>query len=129
MSPQGKEAVVAIFERGSFFGEAWLAGEAVRLATTTALGRAEIVRLEKQAMIKVLHEESAFSELFMSYLLSRNIRIQEDLVDQLFNSREKRLARVLLLLAHFGKEEKPEAVMRRLVKKRSPKWSGRRVPA
>jgi CRP/FNR family transcriptional regulator, cyclic AMP receptor protein len=114
LSPQGKEAVVAIFERGSFFGEACLAGEAVRLATTTALGKTEIVRFEKQAMIKMLHEESAFSELFMSYLLSRNIRIQEDLVDQLFNSTEKRLARILLILAHFGKEEKSEAVIAKI---------------
>jgi CRP/FNR family transcriptional regulator, cyclic AMP receptor protein len=114
VSPQGKEAVVAIFERGSFFGEACLAGEAVRLATTTALGKTEIVRFEKQAMIKMLHEESAFSELFMSYLLSRNIRIQEDLVDQLFNSSEKRLARILLILAHFGKEEKSEAVIAKI---------------
>ena len=110
VSQQGKEAVVAILEQGSFFGEACLAGETVRMATVTSLENSDVVRIEKQAMINVLHEP-AFSELFMAYLLSRNIRTQEDLVDQLFNSSEKRLARVLLLLAHFGKEGKPEAVI------------------
>ena len=114
VSHHGKEAVIAILERGSFFGEACLAGELVRVATTTALGKSAIVRIEKQAMINVLREQSAFSELFVSYLLSRNIRIQEDLVDQLFNSSEKRLARVLLLLAHFGKEGKPESVIAKI---------------
>src|SRR6185436_13723049 len=96
VSHQGKEAVVAILEPGSFFGEACLAGESLRLATATTLENTTIVRIAKQAMIDVLHEQPAFSELFMAYLLSRSIRIQEDLVDQLFNSSEKRLARILL---------------------------------
>ena len=102
---------MAILEPGSFFGEACLAGESLRLATATTLENTTIVRIAKQAMIDVLHEQPAFSELFMAYLLSRSIRIQEDLVDQLFNSSEKRLARILLLLAHFGKDNKPEAAI------------------
>jgi len=114
MSQQGKEAVVAILEPGSFFGEACLAGEQVRVATTTALEKSTVVRIDKQAMVNVLQQEPTFSELFISYILSRNIRIQEDLVDQLFNSSEKRLARVLLLLAHFGKEGKPQAVIAKI---------------
>ena len=112
VSQQGKEAVVAILEPESFFGEACLAGEKFRMATATSLEDATtLLRIEKQAMIDVLHQEPAFSELFMGYLLSRNIRIQEDLVDQLFNSSEKRLARILLLLAHFGKEKQPETAI------------------
>ena len=111
VSPQGKEAVVAMLERGAFFGESCLAGQTVRTATATAVEDSRLVRIDKEAMIRVLHDEPTFSELFLAYLLSRNIRIQEDLVDQLFNSSEKRLARVLLLLAHFGKEGKPEAVI------------------
>jgi CRP-like cAMP-binding protein len=111
LSQRGKEAVVAILERESFFGEACLAGEMVCMATATSLENSSIVRIERQAMLDVLHAQPAFSELFMGYLLSRNIRIQEDLVDQLFNSSEKRLARILLLLAHFGKEGRPEAVI------------------
>ena len=114
VSQQGKEAVVAILEPESFFGEACLAGETLRMATATSLVEATILRIEKQAMIDVLHNEPAFSELFMGYLLSRNIRIQEDLVDQLFNSSEKRLARILLLLAHFGKEGKSEPVIAKI---------------
>ena len=114
VSQQGKEAVVAILEPASFFGEACLAGESLRMATTTALENSTIVRIEKQAMMDVLHKEPAFSELFMGYLLSRNIRIQEDLVDHLFNSSEKRLARVLLLLAHFGKDKQPEAAIAKI---------------
>ena len=111
LSQRGKEAVVAILERESFFGEACLAGEMVCMATATSLENSSLVRIERQAMLDVLHAQPAFSELFMGYLLSRNIRIQEDLVDQLFNSSEKRLARILLLLAHFGKEGRPEAVI------------------
>jgi CRP/FNR family cyclic AMP-dependent transcriptional regulator len=114
VSEQGKEAVVAILEQGSFFGEACLAGQIVRTATATALEDSRIVRIDKAAMMRVLHEEPTFAELFMSYLLAHSIRIQEDLVDQLFNSSEKRLARVLLLLAHFGKEGKPELVIAKL---------------
>jgi len=111
VSKRGKEAVVAILERTAFFGEACLTGQVLRLEAATVLDAAKIVRIEKPAMIRILHDEPAFSELFMSYLLSRNVRIQEDLVDQLFNSAEKRLARVLLLLAHFGKEGTPEPVI------------------
>jgi len=111
VSQQGKEAVVAILEQGSFFGESCLAGQIVRTATATALEDSSIVRIDKDAMIRVLHEEPTFAELFMSYLLTHTIRIQEDLLDQLFNSSEKRLARILLLLAHFGKEGKPEPVI------------------
>ncbi len=111
VSQQGKEAVVAILEPGAFFGESCLAGQTVRTATATALEDSKIVGIDKDAMIRALHEEPTFAELFMSYLLANNIRIQEDLVDQLFNSAEKRLARILLLLAHFGKEGKPEPVI------------------
>ena len=111
VSEQGKEAVIAILEKGSFFGEGCLAGQLVCMATATTTEDSTLVRIEKTAMIRVLHDEPAFSELFLAYLLGRNIRIQEDLVDQLFNSSEKRLARVLLLMAHFGKEGKPEQVV------------------
>jgi CRP/FNR family transcriptional regulator, cyclic AMP receptor protein len=114
VSQQGKEAVVAILERGSFFGEGCLAGQLVCMATATSLDNSSIVRIEKQAMIDVLQNEPAFSELFLTYLLTRNLRIQEDLVDQLFNSAEKRLARTLLLLATFEKEGKSELVMPRI---------------
>ena len=114
VSPQGKEAVVAILEPAAFFGESCLTGQLVRMVTATALDKAVIVRIDKAAMIRVLHDQAAFAELFLAYLLSRNVRIQEDLVDQLFNSAEKRLARTLLLLAHFGKEGKPEPVIAKI---------------
>ena len=114
VSQQGKEAVVAILERGAFFGESCLAGQVIRTATATAVEDSTIVRIDKDAMIRVLHEEPTFAELFMAYLLAHTIRIEEDLVDQLFNSSEKRLARVLLLLAHFGKEGKPETVIKKI---------------
>jgi CRP-like cAMP-binding protein len=111
VSPQGKEAVVAILECGTFFGESCLAGQAVRTAAATALEDSRLVRIDKDAMIRVLGEDPTFAELFLSYLLAHTIRIQEDLVDQLFNSSEKRLARVLLRLVHFGTEGKPETVI------------------
>ena len=111
ISEHGKEAVVAILEHADFFGESCLAGQLVCMATATTLEASKIVRLDKDAMVRVLHDQPAFSALFMSHLLSRNVRIQEDLVDQLFNSAEKRLARVLLLLAHFGKEGTPEPII------------------
>lgn len=111
VSQRGKEAVVAILEEGSFFGEGCLAGQPLRISTATALGEATIVRITKEAMIRLLHSEQEFSEAFISYLLSRNSRLEEDLVDQLFNSAEKRLARTLLLLASYGKESKPEPVI------------------
>ena len=114
VSDNGKEAVIAILGTGDFLGEACLAGRPMYLGTAIAMSDCSIVRLEKASMIRVLHEEPAFSEMFVSYLLSRNVRIEEDLVDQLFNSSEKRLARVLLLLAHFGKEGKPEPVIAKI---------------
>ena len=114
VSQQGKEAVVAILEPGDFFGEACLSSLTIRLATATALVASTIVRIEKTAMIRVLHDAPAFSALFLAYVLSRNLRIEEDLVDQLFNSSEKRLARVLLLLAHIGKERKPEPALAKI---------------
>ena len=111
VSEQGKEVVIAILEAQTFFGEGCLAGQPLRMATATALTDCSLMRIEKPAMIGVLHAEPAFSELFMAYLLSRNSRIEADLIDHLFNSSEKRLARVLLLLAHFGKEGKTEPVI------------------
>ncbi len=111
VSQQGKEGVVAILEAGAFFGESCLAAQTIRTASATAVQDARIVRIDKDAMIRMLHDEPAFAEFFMAYLLAHTIRVQEDLVDQLFNSSEKRLARVLLLMAHFGKEGKPETVI------------------
>jgi CRP/FNR family transcriptional regulator, cyclic AMP receptor protein len=111
VSQQGKEAVVAILGPSDFFGEGCLAGQLVRMATATALSDCSILKLPKREMIRVLHEEPRFSELFVTHLLSRNIKIEEDLVDQLFNSSEKRLARVLILLANFGKPGQPESVI------------------
>ncbi len=111
VSPRGKEAVIAILSEGFFFGEGCLAGQAVRMASALALTDCSIVRVAKTVMVNVLHTEPEFSETFIAHLLTRNIRIEEDLVDQLFNSSEKRLARVLLLLANFGKESRPEEVI------------------
>ena len=111
VSEQGKEAVVAILGPGHFFGEGCLNGHPLRIATTRAVDECVITRLEKATMIATIHNEPEFSELFMSYLLSRNSRVEEDLVDQLFNSSEKRLARLLLLLANFGKEGRPEPIV------------------
>src|SRR5580658_5665598 len=104
VSEQGKEAVIAILGVDEFFGEGCLAGQVLRMATVTAIADAIIMRLEKAAIIRVIHQEPAFSEKFIAHLLGRSIRIEADLVDQLFNSSEKRLARLLLLLANFGKE-------------------------
>jgi CRP-like cAMP-binding protein len=114
VSKRGKEVVVAILEPNAFFGEGCLAGQLVYMATATAVGKSTIIRIDKQAMLAALHDEPAFSALFMKYLLSRNVRIQEDLVDHLFNSAEKRLARVLLLMAHFGKDNKPEEIIAKI---------------
>jgi CRP/FNR family transcriptional regulator, cyclic AMP receptor protein len=111
LSRHGKEAVIGILGAGDFFGEGCLAGQAIRMASAAAMSDCSIVRIEKAAIIRVLHEEPAFSEMFLMHLLSRNIRIEEDLVDQLFNSSEKRLARVLLLLANFGKIGEPQIVI------------------
>ena len=111
LSRTGKEAVVAILGPGDFFGEGCLNGHPRRIATTTAMDECVVTRIEKAAMIATLHNEPDFSELFMAYLVHRNGRIEEDLIDQLFNSSEKRLARVLLLLANFGKPGKPEPIL------------------
>jgi len=111
VSQTGKEATIGILSAGSFFGESALAGQVVRMGSATALTDCELLRVDKRAMMDALHREHSFSDMFVAYLLERNIRYQEDLVDQLFNSSEKRLARSLLLLAHFGKEGVPEAVV------------------
>jgi CRP/FNR family transcriptional regulator, cyclic AMP receptor protein len=111
VSEQGKEAIVAILGPDEFCGEGCLAGQTRRMATVTTMMDSELMRIDKKAMIRVLHEEPAFSEMFIARLLARTIRVEEDLVDQLFNSSEKRLARALLLLANFGKEGKPEPVV------------------
>jgi CRP/FNR family transcriptional regulator, cyclic AMP receptor protein len=113
-SEQGKEAVVAILGPAEFFGEGCLAGQTQRISTVAAVTDCVIVRLEKAAIIRVIHREPAFSEMFIAHLLGRTIRVEADLVDQLFNSSEKRLARLLLLLANFGKEEKPEPVIAKI---------------
>jgi CRP/FNR family cyclic AMP-dependent transcriptional regulator len=111
VSEQGKEAVIAILDTGDFFGEGCLTGELLRLATVSALMNCVIARISKADITRVIHEEPAFAELFISHLLARNSRVEEDLVDQLFNSSEKRLARTLLLLANFGKEGRPEPII------------------
>jgi CRP/FNR family transcriptional regulator, cyclic AMP receptor protein len=111
LSEHGKEAVVGILEPGQFFGEGCLNGHPLRIATTIAMEQCVITSITKEAMIATLHNEPKFSELFMAYLLTRNSRVEEDLIDQLFNSSEKRLARLLLLLAHFGKEGRPQPIL------------------
>jgi CRP-like cAMP-binding protein len=107
----GKEAVVAVLGPGDFFGEGCLAGQPLRIGSATAITATTILVIEKKEMVRVLHVEHEFSDRFISYMLSRNIRIEDDLVDQLFNSSEKRLARTLLLLARYGKEDKPQRVL------------------
>ena len=111
VSEHGKEAVVAILGTDEFFGEACLAGQGLRVSTVTAMTDSTIARLERGAVVRVIHEEPTFSEMFIAHLLGRTIRVEEDLVDQLFNSSEKRLARMLLLLANFGKDGKPEPII------------------
>jgi CRP/FNR family cyclic AMP-dependent transcriptional regulator len=107
----GKEATVGILTDGDFCGEGCLGGQPLRMGSAIAMTECSILRIDKKAMMEALHREHEFSDLFVAYLLARNIRYEEDLVDQLFNSSEKRLARILLLLAHFGKEGKPETVI------------------
>src|SRR6185436_3249720 len=111
VSKTGKEATIGIVSEGNFFGEAALAGQVRRMGSAAAMTDCDLMRIDKKAMMSALHGERAFSDLFVGYLLARNIRYEEDLVDQLFNSSEKRLARILLLLARFGKEGKPESVV------------------
>jgi CRP/FNR family transcriptional regulator, cyclic AMP receptor protein len=114
VSEQGKEAVVAILGTNEFFGEGCLAGQAQRIATVASMTDSTILRLERAAIVSVIHQEPAFSEMFIAHLLARTIRIEADLVDQLFNSSEKRLARLLLLLANFGKEGRPEPMIAKI---------------
>src|SRR5579871_4005131 len=111
VSKSGKEATIGILNEGDFLGEGALSGQALRMFSATAMTDCSVMRIEKKAMMEVLHREHALSDMFVAYLLTRNVRHEEDLVDQLFNSSEKRLARILLLLAHFGKEGKPESVV------------------
>jgi CRP/FNR family transcriptional regulator, cyclic AMP receptor protein len=111
VSKIGKEATIGILNDGDFFGEGCLAGQPLRLCSATAMTDCSVMQIDKKSMVEVLHREHAFSDMFVAYLLTRNIRYEEDLVDQLFNSSEKRLARMLLLLAQFGKEGKPEIVI------------------
>jgi CRP/FNR family transcriptional regulator, cyclic AMP receptor protein len=114
VSERGKEAVVAMLGTNEFFGEGCLAGQAQRIATVATMTESVVVRLEKAAIVRVIHQQPAFSAMFIAHLLSRTIRVEADLVDQLFNSTEKRLARLLLLLANFGKEGKPEPVIAKI---------------
>ena len=111
VSKTGKEATIGILTEGNFFGEGSLAGQTLRMGSAVAMTDCQLLRIEKKAMMDALHREQTFSDMFVAYLLARNIRYEEDLVDQLFNSSEKRLARVLLMLAHFGKEGVPETVV------------------
>jgi len=111
VSKTGKEATIGMLGQGNFFGEGSLAGQTLRMGSAAAMTDCHLLRIEKRAMIDVLHREQALSDMFVAYLLARNIRYEEDLVDQLFNSSEKRLARVLLMLAHFGKDGIPETVI------------------
>ena len=114
VSKTGKEAVVALLGATDFFGEGCLAGQSVRMGTATAMTECSLVRLEKASVVEMLHNDPAFSQILLSYVLTRTIRIEEDLVDHLFNSSEKRLARALLLLANFGKDGKPEQVIAKI---------------
>ncbi len=114
VSEIGKEAVVAILRAGDFFGEGSLAGQSVRMGTATAVTPSTVLVIEKSEMLKVLHEQHDLSDRFISFMLARNIRIEEDLIDQLFNSSEKRLARTLLLLARYGKEDKPHGILHKV---------------
>jgi CRP-like cAMP-binding protein len=114
VSKRGKEAVLAVLQEGSFFGESCLGGRPLRMSTASAVLRADIVRVTREAMVRMLHREPEFAESFLAYVLSRNIRMEADLVDHLFNSSEKRLARLLLLLANFGQESKPIPVIAKM---------------
>jgi CRP/FNR family cyclic AMP-dependent transcriptional regulator len=111
IATNGKEATIGILDEGDFFGEGCLAGQPLRMASATAMTDCQLIRIEREAMVLALHREHTLSDMFVAYLLGRNIRYEEDLVDQFFNSSEKRLARTLLLLAHFGKEGQPEKVI------------------
>jgi CRP-like cAMP-binding protein len=110
----GKEATIGILTQGDFFGEGCLTGQSLRMCSATAIADCSVMRIDKKSMMEVIHREHAFSDMFVAYLLTRNIRYEEDLVDQLFNSSEKRLARILILLAHFGKDGKPDVAIPRI---------------
>jgi CRP-like cAMP-binding protein len=114
LSEHGREAVIALLGKEEFFGEGCLAGQKLRISTASAMNNCEIMRIDKEAIVRTLASEPAFSELFVAHILHRTIRVEEDLVDQLFNSSEKRLARALLLLANFGKEGKPEPIIAKI---------------
>jgi CRP/FNR family cyclic AMP-dependent transcriptional regulator len=109
-SSSGKEAVIALLEPGEFFGEGCISGQSLRVSTATAMGPVSVLEIEKQEMTRVIHEEHEFADRFVAHMLKRNVRIEEDLVDQLFNSSEKRLARALLLIARYGNNEKPQKI-------------------
>jgi CRP-like cAMP-binding protein len=111
VAASGKEATIGILKEGDFFGEGCLAAQPLRMCTATAMTDCKVMRIDKKSMMEVIHREHSFSDMFVAYLLTRNIRYEEDLVDQLFNSSEKRLARILLLLANFGKDRKPEVAI------------------
>jgi CRP-like cAMP-binding protein len=128
LSEQGKEAVVAVLGPDEFCGEGCLTGQPVRLATATAMTECEIMRLEKATMIRVIHEEPAFAEMFVSHLLARTSRVEADLVDQLFNSSEKRLARALLLLANFGKDGRLEPIIAKVSQETLAEMIGTTLP-
>ena len=113
-SSAGKEAVVALLHPGDFFGEGAIAGQPLRVARASAMGPVSVLEIEKKEMIRVIHEEPEFSDRFVAHMLKRNVRVEEDLVDQLFNSSEKRLARALLLIARYGNKEKPERIVARV---------------
>ena len=117
ISQQGKEAVVALLKEGDFFGEGCLAGQHLRVSSAVALSECSVMKLDRAVVVKLLHDEPTFSELFLAHVLARNIKIEQDLVDQLFNSSEKRLARVLLLLANFGRRAHPKRSFPRLAKR------------
>ena len=128
LSSAGREAVVAMLGPGDFFGEGCLAGQPLRMGTATAVVPTAVLRIQKREMIRMLHERPEFSDRFITHMLARNIRIEEDLVDQLFNSSEKRLARTLLLLARYGRKTSPPGRCPSCRRKRSPRWSGQRGP-
>ena len=127
LSKRGKEAVIAMLGPGDFFGEGCLAGQELRMGSATAVTPSAILRIDKAHMVQLLHKQHAMSDRFISHMLTRNIRIEEDLIDQLFNSSEKRLARTLLLLARYGKQDKPTRVVPRSRRRRSRRWSAPHV--
>ena len=126
---RGKEAVIAVLQAGHFFGEGCLAGQPQRMSTASAMDRCTIVAIEKQEMVRHLHAQPAFADRFLTHMLTRNIRIEEDLVDQLFNSSEKRLARTLLLLARYGDPKPRTGRCRGSLRRRWPRWSAPRARA